>query len=412
MLFRKAIYEKRANQHLGDVSLYTPPSFWWIAYVLSALIFGVICLLIWGGYAQKERVIGVLMPSEGLVRIAPYQSGRFEAVYVSVGQRVNSGDPLFKIRNQTVLQDGSYLTEELLLKMEKELAYLNQTFSNIHKQYALMENRLNIEKQQLLSELDQISMHIDLSQKLIDIEKQRFLKIDKLFQNNAASKIELINIEKSLLQAEQSYNNYITNQLRIASKIEDVEEQLTLLPIQKSNNERELQAQINAVEKTILQGQANENFVINAPVSGVVASLVARKGQQASPQKIAVSILPEGGRLEAELYVPVRAIGFVDEGQLVRLRYDAFPYQKFGIYEGVISEISKTVIESIDLAIMPKINEPFFLVVVAIEQQSINAYNKTIPLQPGMSLSADIILEKRKLWEWFFEPLIGVSKEL
>ena len=54
----------------------------------------------------------------------------------------------------------------------------------------------------------------------------------------------------------------------------------------------------------------------------------------------------------------------------------------------------------------------FFLVVVAIEQQSINAYNKTIPLQPGMSLSADIILEKRKLWEWFFEPLIGVSKEL
>ncbi len=140
----------------------------------------------------------------------------------------------------------------------------------------------------------------------------------------------------------------------------------------------------------------------------ISATVTARKGQQASPLKTAVSILPSGGTLQAQLYVPTRAIAFLDEGQTVRLRYDAFPYQKFGIYRGVISEISKTVLSTADLMIAHETTEPFFLVTVDIAEQAIFAYGKDIPLQVGMSLSADIILEERKLWEWMFEPLIGV----
>lgn len=411
MLFRKAIYEKTSNPYLGKVSLHTPPSFWWIACILSLIIMGLISLAVFGRYERKERVTGVLMSNKGLIRIAPHQSGIFEDVYVKLGEYVERGSPLFKIKSQTVLQNGTYLASELLEKMEKELANLNQIYFNIDERYALLENRLNIEKKQLSAEVDRIAVQIDFSKRLVDIEKERFSKINRLFENNAASKIELITVEKNLLQAEQNLNNLITNQLKVSSKIEDLEQQLSLLPIQQSNNEREIQSQINTIEKTILQGEANENYVINAPISGRIASLVARPGQQASPQKMAVSVLPKGGILQAELYVPVRAIGFMHEGQSVRLRYDTFPYQKFGIYEGVVSEISKTVIENIDLAIMPKIDEPFFLIIVEIHKQSINAYGESIPLQSGMSLSADIVLENRKIWEWAFEPLIGAYKQ-
>lgn len=90
----------------------------------------------------------------------------------------------------------------------------------------------------------------------------------------------------------------------------------------------------------------------------------------------------------------------------MRLLYEAFPYQSFGVYGGTVSNISRTIVTQGDMAIPVTLAEPSYVVSVSLERTDVEAYGQSIPLQPDMLLSADIILDKRSLIEWLLEPLL------
>lgn len=100
-------------------------------------------------------------------------------------------------------------------------------------------------------------------------------------------------------------------------------------------------------------------------------------------------------------------MGFIQEGQEVRLQFHAFPFQKFGVVAGEVSSVSKTIFEPTELPVTLGVVEPVYRVRVNISNQYVEAYNDRFPLQAGMTLSADIIQENRKLWAVLLDPLIA-----
>jgi membrane fusion protein len=96
----------------------------------------------------------------------------------------------------------------------------------------------------------------------------------------------------------------------------------------------------------------------------------------------------------------------------VVLRYQAYPYQKFGHQPGKVLQVSKTPLQASELSGLPlagAANEPLYRITVALEQQAVLAYGREQPLAAGMQLEADVLLDRRRLIEWIFEPLIGVA---
>jgi len=88
----------------------------------------------------------------------------------------------------------------------------------------------------------------------------------------------------------------------------------------------------------------------------------------------------------------------------------AFPYQRFGTVRGEITTISRTVLSPTEITIPGlKIEEPVFRVRAALPREEIQAYGESIPLQPGMLLSADIVFDRRSLVRWLFDPLFAVA---
>jgi membrane fusion protein len=147
--------------------------------------------------------------------------------------------------------------------------------------------------------------------------------------------------------------------------------------------------------------------VLRAPVAGRVTALTARIGQPVSQQGQLMTIVPAGAKLHAELAVPSAAIGFVKQGQEVRLAIDAFPYQRFGTVMGKVQTVSASAINAqgpneTRIAVYP--------VTVVIDQANIAAYGRSEPLVSGMTLSARIVTEKQSLLEWLFEPLFAVRR--
>jgi membrane fusion protein len=139
-----------------------------------------------------------------------------------------------------------------------------------------------------------------------------------------------------------------------------------------------------------------------------VANIQATVGQVADPKRRQLVILPLEGPLQATLFVPTRAIGFVRPGQKVRLLYDAFPFQRFGTYSGQIVSVSKTILSEAGVAAPLELKEPAYKVIAALDRPDIDANGQKIPLQAGMLLQADILLEKRELIGWLLDPLMNV----
>lgn len=123
-----------------------------------------------------------------------------------------------------------------------------------------------------------------------------------------------------------------------------------------------------------------------------------------------LSLLPEDSELQAQLLVPSRAIGFVEPGNTVLLRYQAYPYQKFGHHIGRVLRVSRSAVNAGGSTSTGsgQASEPYYRVLVALDAQTVTAYGKSEALRPGMLVEADILSERRKLYEWLLEPLYSL----
>ena len=165
----------------------------------------------------------------------------------------------------------------------------------------------------------------------------------------------------------------------------------------------QMRAEAAELQKQQLRMAAEQDTTVRAPLRGRIAGILRGPGMSVSPQEPVLVLLPEGALLQAELWLPDSASGFVNPGQHVNLRYDAFPYQKFGVQRARIMEVTGSAV--VRQAGAP----PSFRALAALERQDILAFGSAHPLRPGMAFSADVVVDQRSLLEWLLEPLFSIT---
>lgn len=210
-------------------------------------------------------------------------------------------------------------------------------------------------------------------------------------------------------------NNRFSLEKQISEQIYTIEQ----LKHEHKNQLSQLDRLLYDNEQQLAEVKAGESLVIRASQSGVVSSMYAQTGQYIDPSKPLMTILPQNNVLIAQLYVPDRAIGFIEIDDVVLLRYQAYPYQKFGHAKARISSIAKTAVAAQNIPSIGTVslqeqvnNEPMYLVQAELSYQNIKTYGKYLPLQVGMTLQADVLQERRKLYEWVLEPIYSITGKI
>jgi membrane fusion protein len=172
-----------------------------------------------------------------------------------------------------------------------------------------------------------------------------------------------------------------------------------------------IDAQAAALEQERLERDVQSHATLVAPASGTMASIVVEPGQVVSAGMTLATLIPSNASLEAHLYTPSRSIGFVRDGQEVLLRFQAYPHQKFGSHRARVVAISKNPLAPAELGFAPPdgSREPVYRIKALLDSQTITAYGRPEPLQAGMQIEADILLDRRRLIEWIFEPLLSLA---
>lgn len=221
-------------------------------------------------------------------------------------------------------------------------------------------------------------------------------------------KDELVDLEVRLAAVERQ-------QTGLHRDIATSEDELRQLPNRTGSQLAGLDRALAGLNQESIEVQVRDRYAVTAPMDGTVTAITGEPGQSAGNQSLA-TLLPAGSELEARLYLPSRAIGFVEAGQAVRLRYQAYPYQKFGQYAGRVIAVSRSQLNPNEaLPNIPAIvqaPEGQYRITVKLDAQHVTAYGKPQALVAGMVVEADIVQDTRRLIEWVFEPLFSVTGKL
>jgi len=200
-------------------------------------------------------------------------------------------------------------------------------------------------------------------------------------------------------------------------EIAALEAQRRELPLKAQAARGEIDRDLAAVAQLSAENEARQRLVVRAPQNGVVTAVLADTGQAVTPGVALASLLPADARLQAHLFAPSSAVGFVRAHQAVQLRYQAFPYQKFGHQAGEVIQVARSPLQAAELAGLPlqgaaASGEPLYRITVSLDQQTVAAYGQAQALSPGMQLEADVLLDRRRLIEWLFEPVLGIASRV
>lgn len=406
--------DARRGSWLGEIHLVTPLSRWMLAVMAAAMGVAIVLFMVYGHYTKRDRVSGELVPSSGLLNVTSATGGVVTAVDVREGQHVRRGDPLVEMSGDT---DSASLGDIRARISARLRAQQHALEADVRTQTATVEQQRRQLKDALAmleSQKAQVVAQEAIQQEQVGSDQTLLRRIEPLESKGYVSAFQVQQQHNALLQAKTQLKSLTRQRLQIAQQMADTRHKLAQLPLTLSSQRSATERQIDGIAQQLAQNEAQRASVLRARSDGVVSSLLVKPGQSVRGGQPLLSVLPRGSALQAQLLVPSRAVGFIDPGSRVVLRYQAYPYQKFGLHYGRVSSISRSALGPSDIVALTgrQAKQPLYEITVDLDRQSILAYGKAQPLKPGMSLSADILMDRRTLLEWVFEPLYGLRRGL
>lgn len=411
-LFRDEVLRRQGGAALGEPVQIVSLSQLALAAFLATILVVAIVYAGLAGYSRKATAQGVVTSSPGVVRVLAPRPGTIVEVAAKEGATVAAGQLLFRVVAEETGASGTGSDTAILAALAGQRNVLDEQIRNEQPRAEAEATRLDAQIHDLAGEIDQLENQRRL-QSARAVEARSYYEAGvPVRATGIITANELHNRLQSALTDEQNLASLDERLEARRGELEQARLRLRALPFETADRRARLRRDLADNEQRAAEIEGRRRYDVRASIAGRVTSLQAHIGAGVDPRIPQLSIVPEDVRFEAELFVPVRAIGFVRPGQPVRLRYDAFPFQHFGTYEGTVAAVAATMLAPRDVTGPLMLQEPAYRVKVALARQSIDAFGREVALQPDMTLSADVILEKRSLLEWLFEPLFGVRGRL
>jgi membrane fusion protein len=443
-LFRHEVQAAQSAQWLGVVRITRPLSYSTVTFTALAIAGLLVAFAAWGEVNRKSKVSGLLVAQGGSLNITSPVSGVVGELQMTEGHTVQGGAILATInteRQSNLLNAAMSLAggkpavgEPSLLaaqQIELRLQSLNtertlRAMQTSQRQQVLTDriNTLAAQTRQTQDELALLRSRVALAKKTVE-------RYTQLAKEGFMSDIQLQAKQEELIDTTSRLQSLERSRLALQQDRQALEGERTTLASQLANDTAQIERNQSTLTQESSENATRKSVVITAPSSSSIATATSAStaykvtalsllpGQAVQAGQTIATLVPvqpdKTIAVEAHLFAPSRTAGFLQPGQTVYLRYAAYPYQKFGLHKGRITSVSDTPFAANELPanlaqqLMAQngSNEALFRINVKLDDQSIRTYGQAIQLKPGLTLEADVLQERRKVWEWALEPLLA-----
>ena len=411
-LFRQEAIDAQREKFLGEATIARPVPAWVFTLLAAGIAVLLVVVAVWGQYTRRERVEGYLALDTGAARVLTSDAGRVTELLVREGDEVKAGDALARISLDRTLGSGASTSETTTREMQTRLGNLEAEKARWRELGDQQTETARHRAKDLENERAQLDDEIKLQETRVRsavAEAERYKKLagDK-FVSDVAHKAKQDDVTDQQIKVQALRRQ----RAQIERDLAGAQMEGPQIDLRTRAQVQQVERQISELREGMTQVEAKRETILRAPLPGIVTNVAVNRGQSVAADAPLATVLPKGSGLHVELLVPTRAIGFLKKGQEVVLRYDAFPYERFGQYSGTINDIGRNVWTAGERVGPLSAREPVYRVDVALKQQTVQALGSEFPLRPGMLVNADLLLEKRTLLEWIFEPVLQLKGRL
>jgi len=444
---------KPLTDALGDHSsegiaiLTTEPS-----RVLGAVVYAMIALVLsglaWSFFGRADVIVaaqGVLTPDSELRRIYAPVDGELANLYIAAGQPVSKGDVLARLNARGAIEAATNaLQAQLKLEdAERELKEFPEKKALLERKAATLRQAMELEEQQHAQRIAlgttrlvegqkaqaaEARTNVEEARRARDAAKAEADKFERVFAAPGGGGVSQLQVEakkNALLAAENAYR---VAQARVGelsarqsqdltqarAQVESSGQELSRLKLQYEAAANEL---TNAEEKLRLQVQTarlvadaaarirfenidKDNFLlVVAPVSGVITEVTSTQpGDKIQANTPLGGIAPSNARAVLQVEIAEQDRGFLREGLPVKLKFSAFPYQRYGLVNGTLEYISPATRPS------PQTKQPVYEARMTLERDHYLVADKKYPLRYGMTATAEVVVRERRLIDLALDP--------
>jgi membrane fusion protein len=411
-LFREEALRASQGKWLGDILLTSPLNVRTIVW--CAALFFIVCMLMlyFASYTRRGVVTGVLVPEGGVIKVYAYQPGLVTRCMVSEGEAVEKGQPLYVISSERRAQQSSAvqssISQQAQLRKDSLFDQIGKTrLIQQEEEHALsrkirsLEDASNNLVDQINLQKAQVKISYDLWNRYKELQKQNFISGPQVEEK-----------EQAMLEQKNRLRNLEHNLINASAEIEERKSEFRTLSTKQQTTLGQLQRDLALADQEFIESEAKRELMIVAPESGVATGVFGEVGQAVDVAHPLLSIA-RNRELQVRLYVPTRFIGSVRSGTEIRLRYQAFPYQRFGFGKAIVTSVSRTAFLANELSTSGNLppsdtSEPLYIIDAKIVSQAHVRPNFSGKLRAGMRLEAEIQQEKHRLIEWIVAPMRGL----
>lgn len=452
----KLAHRKLAKEKLAflpaALEIQAAPPAKWSRSLLWSIISLLLTLILWASWAEVDIIAsaqGKIVPSGKVKIIQPFETGVVKTIFVKEGQHIKAGDKLIALDNTSSQADVDRLSSELqgyiddLARQKVFLAQLNATanlgntnindaassdiqstavvssmlpahqrllLESVWQEYQSKLNSFTSEITKLTVEKKSVSIDVGRIEKILPLVIERERSYYTLLETSAVSRNQYLELKQQRIDQEESLALQRAKIEQISASIVSAEQNLNAYLSETRRNTLQEINQLTRQSESAKQELTKANRltqlrILIAPVDGVVEELViATIGGIVTPAQELLKIVPNEQQLEVEAGLLNKDIGFVHVGQIAEIKIDSFPFTKYGVIDGEVTDISADAIEHEQLGLL-------FPLKASIATDEINVDGKWVKLKPGMSVTIEVKTGTRRLMEFLLAPLMkGVSE--
>lgn len=373
-------------------------------------------LLSWmmlGEYTRRERVQGVLVPVEGYARLKSRAPGEVRKIHVREGDIVRKDQVLIEIDSDRYADGDSGVAEDVSATIEEEKRTLREDIAGTRraaeKRRSDLLDQIALVREQVAHNRDMLAIYREEAR----AQAELLQKVESALRDGYVSATQVQQLRSTAAAANASVARQLTEKSALEQRLRDLQGQLAQEAhesrVRINDSLRQL-ARSNAAQD---KNQADRGMVVRAPADGVVSSILVYSGQTVNVGSSLATLVPVDAMLEAELLVASSAVGFVRPGSEVAIQYHAYPFQKFGVHHARVQSVSRNALTPVEIAEITgkgDAAEPLYRVRARLNKQTIRVYGEDKRLTAGMAVNGGIMIDRRRIYEWIFEPLYTLRK--
>lgn len=414
-IFRQEAIDHQKAKWAGEAMLTSGFPAWIVSATCLSIIAGLVNFMVWGTYTQRISVPAEIITQPHTIQLFSQQQGIINKQFLEPPSLIKKDEHIYQIDVSRVTRSGN-VSESAVAAIEQQIMQIDNIMVKLEDEKLSTLANLGSQLEQYSANQKESEKQLRNARQAMNTTRRTMESYEQYLRQGLVTK-EQVSIHRGQFYQQQStYQSLMTQVSQQEIEITKLRSDITTRDISFENQLSQYKNQRSELQKQLTEADASGTLFVDSPVDGRLAAAAVTTGQMVKAGDLLAQIVPTADySYQLVLWLPNSSVPYVAVNDKIKIRYDAFPFEKFGQFSGKIislANVPSTAQEMSNYTNAPRDGQPYYKAIAHIDNDIFTYKRKALLLASGMKAQVTLFLEERPMYQWMFSPFYDIGKGL